>query len=174
MTASQIITVKNPVSGEIKTTNIKVLSRFSGASNVVMYYFDGSKFKSRIVGDGGKFVGKNQAVTIKLNKKTYSIKTDANGYVTLKIPNTVKPGSYKLTATYKGQTISKTVKVKQNLKTNKYTVKKTSKKLTVKATLKNGKNALKGKKVTLKVNGKTFTKDRTDFLKSSWRDYESF
>ena len=156
LTASQIITVKNPVSGEIKTTNIKVLSRFSGASNVVMYYFDGSKFKSRIVGDDGKFVGKNQAVTIKLNKKTYSIKTDANGYVTLKIPNTVKPGTYKLTATYKGQTISKTVKVKQNLKTSKYTVKKTSKKLTVKATLKNGKNALKGKKVTLKVNGKTF------------------
>ena len=91
LTASQIITVKNPVSGEIKTTNIKVLSRFSGANNVAMYYFDGSKFKSRIVGDDGKFVGKNQAVTIKLNKKTYSIKTDANGYITLKIPNTVKP-----------------------------------------------------------------------------------
>ena len=28
--------------------------------------------------------------------------------------------------------------------------------------------------VTVTVNGKTFTKDRTDFLKSSWRDYESF
>lgn len=28
--------------------------------------------------------------------------------------------------------------------------------------------------VTVTVNGKTFTKNRTDFLKSSWRDYESF
>ena len=28
--------------------------------------------------------------------------------------------------------------------------------------------------VTVTVNGKIFTKDRTDFLKSSWRDYESF
>lgn len=28
--------------------------------------------------------------------------------------------------------------------------------------------------VTVTVNGKTFTKDRTDFLRSSWRDYESF
>ena len=30
------------------------------------------------------------------------------------------------------------------------------------------------KTVTMTINGKTFTKDRTDFLKSSWRDYDSF
>lgn len=28
--------------------------------------------------------------------------------------------------------------------------------------------------VTVTVNDKTFTKDRTEFLKSSWRDYDSF
>lgn len=28
--------------------------------------------------------------------------------------------------------------------------------------------------VTITVDGKTFTKDRTDFLRSSWRDYDSF
>ena len=28
--------------------------------------------------------------------------------------------------------------------------------------------------VTVTVNGKTFTKDRTDFLKSTLRDYDSF
>lgn len=134
-----------------------VKSRFSGAGNVVMYYFDGSKFKSRIVGDDGKYVGKGQTVTIKLNKKTYKVKTSANGYVTLKIPSTVKPGTHKIKATYKGQTITKTVKIKQNLKTSKYTIKKSAKKLTVKAILKNGKIAGKNKKVTLKINGKKFT-----------------
>ena len=123
-----------------------------------MYYFDGSKFKARIVGDDGNFVGKNQVVTIKLNKKTYKVKTDSKGYVTLKILSTVKPGTYKLTATYKGQTIKKTIKVKQNLKiAKKYSVKKTAKKLVIKATLKNGKTAVKSKKITLKINGKKFS-----------------
>ena len=156
LTKQQTIIAVNPSNADNKKTKITVKSRFSGAKNVAMYYFDGSKFKARIVGDDGKFVGKNQAVSIKLNKKTYKVKTDKNGYITLKIPNTVKPGKYTLKATYKGQTISKTVKVKQNLKTSKYTVKKTAKKLKVKATLKNGKTAVKGKKITLKVNGKKF------------------
>ncbi len=157
LTKQQTITVVNPVTGDNRLTKIVVKSRFSGASNVAMYYFDGSKFKARIVGDDGNFVGKNQVVTIKLNKKTYKVKTDSKGYVTLKIPNTLKPKSYKLTATYKGQTIKKTIKVKQNLKTNKYSVKKSAKKLVVKATLKNGKTALKNKKITLKIKGKKIT-----------------
>ena len=157
LTKQQTITVVNPKTGDNRQTKIVVKSRFSGASNVQMYYFDGSKFKARIVGDDGKFVGKNQVVTIKLNKKTYKVKTDAKGYAILKIPNTVKPGTYKLTASYKGQTIKKTIKVKQNLKTSKYAVKKSAKKLTVKATLKNGKKAVKGKKITLKINGKKIT-----------------
>ena len=155
LTKQQTIVVRNPSNDENKSSEIAVKSRFSGAKNIAMYYYDGSKFKARIVGDNGKFVGKNQAVTIKLNKKTYKVRTDKNGYITLKIPNTVKPGKYTLKATYKGQTISKTVKVKQNLKTSKYAVKKSAKKLKVKATLKNGKTPLKGKKIILKVNGKT-------------------
>jgi hypothetical protein len=134
-----------------------VVSRFSGASNIVMYYFDGSKFKAKIIGNNAKVVGKGQIVTIKFNKKTYKVKTSAKGYVSLKMPRTLKPGTYKLTATYKGQTIKKTIKVKQNLKTKKYTVKKSAKKLVVKATLKNGKKAVKGKKLILKLNGKKFT-----------------
>jgi len=78
-------------------------------------------------------------VIIKLNKKTYKVKTKANGFITFKIPNTVKPGKYKLTAIYKGESIKKTVKVKQNLKTKKYKVKKSAKKLVLNhPTLKEG------------------------------------
>lgn len=157
LTKKQTIKVKNPSTGEVKTTTIKVVSRFSGASNIVMYYFDGSKFKAKIIGNNAKAVGKGQIVTIKFNKKTYKVKTSAKGYISLKMPRTLKPGTYKLTATYKGQTIKKTIKVKQNLKTKKYTVKKSAKKLVVKATLKNGKKAVKGKKLILKLNGKKFT-----------------
>ena len=152
---SQKITVTNPVTSQVKTTAINVVSRFSGAKNVVMYYFDGSKFQVKVIGDDGNIVAKNQVVVIKLNKKTYNVRTDVNGYAILKIPDTVKPGTYTLTATYKGQTVKNTVKVKQNLKTNKYTVKKSAKKLVLKASLKNSK-ALKGKIITFKFNGKNY------------------
>lgn len=111
-----------------------------------MYYYDGSKFKVAILGDDAKVVGANQVVTIKLNKKTYYLKTDAKGFVRLKMPNTLKPGTYKLTAIYKGEIDKKTVKVKQNLKTKKYTVKKSAKKLVIKATLKNGKKSTEKQK----------------------------
>ena len=154
LTKNQKITVKNPKTGEVKTNKIIVYSRFDGEKNVAMYYNDGTKFKSLILGDNAKPVGKNQVVTIKVNKKTYKVKTDSKGYINFKIPNTLKPGKYALTATYKGEMIKKSIKVKQNLKTSKYTVKKSAKKLTVKATLKNGKKPVKGKTITLKINGK--------------------
>ena len=93
---------------------------------------------------------------IKLNKKTYHVKTNSQGYAIFKIPNTVKPGTYKLTAEYEGQIIKNTVKVKQVLKLTNVKVKKSAKKLVIKATLK-GKKAIKGKKLTFKFNGKTYT-----------------
>ena len=62
---------------------------------------------------------KVKSVTIKFNKKTYKVKTSAKGYIGLKMPRTLKPGTYKLTTTYKGQTIKKTIKVKQNLQNQK-------------------------------------------------------
>lgn len=157
LTKNKKITAKNPKTGEIKTSKILVYSRFSGNKNVAMYYYDGSKFTSYILGNTAKLVGKNQVVTIKINKKTYKVKTNAKGKIAFKIPSTVKPGTYKLSAIYKGEITKKTIKIKQNLKTKKYTVKKSAKKLTIKATLKNGKKALKGKKITLKLNGKKFT-----------------
>ena len=156
LTKTQTVSVKNPKTNEVKKTKIKVVSRFSGAKNIAMYYFDGHGFKAKIIGNDGKAVGKNQIVKVKFNKKTYKLKTNAKGYVSLKIPNTAIPGKYKLTATYKGQTIKKTVKVKQNLKTKKYTMKKSAKKLIVKATVKNGKTAINGIWVMLKLNGKAY------------------
>lgn len=156
LTKTQTVSVKNPKTKEVKKTKIKVVSRFSGVKNIVMYYFDGHKFKAKIIGNDGKAVGKNQVVKVKFNKKNYKLKTNAKGYISLKIPDTATPGKYKLTATYKGQTIKKTVKVKQNLKTKKFTVKKSAKKLTVKATVKNGKAAISDIWVNININGKAY------------------
>ena len=146
----------NPETNEETTTTINVLSRFSGNSNVNMFYADGSSFKVRVYDDYGNPVKANEIVEITLNKKTYHVKTNSQGYAIFKIPNTVKPGTYKLTAEYEGQIIKNTVKVKQVLKLTNMKVKKSAKKLVIKATLK-GKKAIKGKKLTFKFNGKTYT-----------------
>ena len=148
---------ENPLTGEKKKVNLKIVSRLAHASNVNMYYGDGSYFGVTIMGNNAKPVGKGQSVTFKINKKTYKRKTLANGYVEFKIPNTVKPGTYKIYVSYKGQTIKKTVKVKQPLKASKVSVKKSAKKFTLKATLKKAKKAIKNKKITFKFKGKKYT-----------------
>ncbi len=148
----------NPVTGEVRTMNIKVVSKFVGNKNINMYYADGTAFKSRILDLYANPVGKNNVVTIKLNKVTYKVKTNSNGYITFKIPNTVKAGTYTLTASFQGQTIKNTVKVKNVVTLAKVTVKKSAKKIVLKATLKKGTVPLKYKKVTFKFNGKTYTK----------------
>lgn len=150
------LVLKNPETLEESNTTINVVSRFSGNSNVNMFYGDGSSFKVRVYDNYGNPVGANQIVTIKLNKVTYKVKTNSNGYAILDIPNTATVGTYTLTATYAGQTIKNTVKVQQSLKLAKVTVKKSAKKLVIKATLK-GKTVLKGKTLTFKFNGKKYT-----------------
>lgn len=153
LTTNQKISIVNPSTSETSANTIKVVSRFSGNSNVNMYYFDGSSYKFKVYGDDGKLVGANKVVSVKLNKITYKVKTNNKGVASLKIPNTVNPGTYTITATYAGQTVKNTVKVKQVLKTAKKTVKKSDKKLVLKAMLK---NQLKGKVINFKFNGKTY------------------
>ena len=129
---------------------LKVLPRFAENKNIVMNYYDGSKYSVRVLDDSGKFSA-GQLVTFNINGKTSTVKTDKNGYATLSITNL--PGKYTVTASYKGQTVKNTVQVKQNLKASKVTVKKSAKKLVLKATL----SKIKGKKLTFKFNGKTYT-----------------
>ena len=154
---THIISYYNPVSNESATVKVSIVSRFSGNNNVNMYYYDGSSYKVRIVGNDGKFVGKNQVVNIKIGKKVFKVKTNAKGYAILKIPYSITPGKYIIAATYSGQTVKNKLAVKQVLKTKKtVTVKKSAKKLVLKATLKKGKTPLKNKLVKFQLNGKLY------------------
>ena len=151
------IEFNNPVTTENATIAIKVVSRFSGNKNVKMYYFDGSYYAVKVYGNDGKPVGKNQIVVIKIGKLTYYVKTSAKGYAILKIPKQVTVGTYKITATYAGQTVKNTLYVKQPLVTKKkVTVKKSANKWVLSATLKNGNKAVKNKLVAFKFAGKTY------------------
>ena len=148
--------LQNPETYEESETTIEVVSRFSDNSNMNIYYADGSSFKVRVYDDNGKPERANQLVIITLNNVDYFVNTNSQGYAIFKIPNTVKPGNYKITIDYDGNFIKNTIKVKQVLKLAKVKVKKSAKKLVIKATLK-GKSPIKNKKVTFKFNGKKYT-----------------
>ncbi|MBR4448363.1 Ig-like domain repeat protein [Methanobrevibacter sp.] len=123
--------------------------------DITMLYTAKTPYKVRVMVNG-KAVGAGQVVTIKFNGQTYNVKTDKNGYATLKLPD-VKPQKavYTITAEYKGVKVTNKVKVNSVIKAKKAKVKKSKKVNKIKVTLKkvNGK-ALKGKKLKLKINGK--------------------
>ena len=147
----------NPLNNETARITVNIVSRFASSANVNMYYFDGHTYKVRVKDDMGNFAGKNEVVVVKIGKKSFNVRTDANGYAILKIPNTITPGKYTITATYFGQTVKNSLVVKQVLKLSKVTVKRSAKKVILKATLKQGSKALKYKKVVFKFKGKKYT-----------------
>ena len=156
LTNNQDIQFTNPVTGEVAQNSITVVPRLVG-SNLVMDYFNGSVYTVNAYDESGKPVEAGQIITIKVNKKTYNVKTNSKGTATLTIPNTLIPNTYTLTATYAGQTIQNTIKVKQILKTKNMVIKKSFKKAILTATLKTSKSkAIKGKAVSFKFNGKTY------------------
>jgi len=125
------------------------------ASDLKMYYYDGSKYQVRVYGTDGK-PASGVSVVFKLDgKKFKTLTTDKDGYAKVKITKT--PKTYKISATALGITVTKKLTVKKVLTLKKVKVKKSAKKLVLTATLKKVKGKyLKGKKITFKFNGKKF------------------
>uniref|UniRef100_UPI001C73DC5E hypothetical protein n=1 Tax=Methanobrevibacter oralis TaxID=66851 RepID=UPI001C73DC5E len=96
------ILIINPTNLEKQTKTLKIISRINNNKNLIGDYLSGLKYKIRIIDDNGKTAGTGKIVKITINKKTYNIPTDKNGYATLKI--TLTPKTYYITATYKNQT----------------------------------------------------------------------
>ena len=149
------IVATNPVTGE-KTTNTLFIFNYLMENHDLTKYYKGSQhYKVRAYGDNGKPVGAGEIVKMKVNGKTYSVKTDANGYATLEI--NLYPGKYTIVSTYKGYKVSNKINVKKTLITKNLSKKKKSKTIKYKAKLLNGKGKpLKGKKITFKFKGKTY------------------
>ena len=125
------------------------------ASDLSMMYTAGSPFKVTVYGTDGN-PANGTSVVIKVNGKTVKTLTaNANGTATYKPTQT--PGSYKISATALGKTVTKKLTVKRLVTLKAVTVKKSAKKLVLQATLGkvNGKY-LKSKQVTFKFNGKTY------------------
>lgn len=145
----------NPQTGEKATNSLFIFNKLMENKDLTQLYTAGKYYKVRAYADNGVPVGGGKIVTFKINGKTYNVKTNSNGYASLKI--NLKPGIYTITASYGGVSVKNKVVVKSILKANNLNVKKSSKKIKIKISLKkvNGKY-LKNKVVTLKFNKKTF------------------
>lgn len=123
------------------------------ASDVVMDYKDGSKYRVLVTKDGETVVG--EVVKVTFNGKTVEVKTDEDGYATLALD--AAPKTYVITAQYNGVTKSNKVTIKSLLKASNVSKKK-AKNIKFSATLKTSKGkAITGKKITFKFKGKTYT-----------------
>lgn len=120
------------------------------------YYKNKAAYYSTFYDKKGKLI-KNKPIKFKLNGKTYTVKTSKRGVAKLAID--LKPGKYGITSmnTKTSELITKTITIKTILETKDLTMnEKDGSKFTAKVLNGNGKPS-PNKKVTLKVNGKTYT-----------------
>lgn len=139
-----------------KKSNITVKSTIK-ASDLTKYYKNTASYFSTFYNQKGKLL-KNATVKFKINNKEYSIKTNDKGVGKLAI--NLKPGKYSicLTNPLTLESVSRTVTVKSLIVTKDLTINGSSTgKFNVQILNSYGK-ASPNKKVTLTVNGKTYTK----------------
>ncbi|MDO5842444.1 MAG: right-handed parallel beta-helix repeat-containing protein [Methanobrevibacter ruminantium] len=148
----------NFASTAVKTTPTITASAMTATAKIAKYYTITLKDSA-----GHALVG--ERVTFYFNGKTTTVKTDENGKAKLSI-NVATKGNYQIAVSYLGNDKNNAVVAAKNIKVNVQATKATFKKATlkvkkaksVKFTLKDSKGkAIKGKKITIKVNGKTFS-----------------
>ena len=144
--------LKQSVNATFKVTYVP---KITAKSTSVLYTAKG-KYSVTVYGTDGK-AAKNVYVVFKIGKKQVAkVKTNSRGVATYTVTKT--PGSYKISATALGKTVTKKLTVKHVVTLKTVKVKKSAKQLVLTATLKkvNGKY-LKKKSVTFKFNGKKYT-----------------
>ena len=150
------VTVSSAIAGN-STATLKILKRFENNSNLNVYYTSNANYKVRIIGDDGNPETEGQNVTVLIDNKMKSYKTDKNGFITVEIDKNFKVGTHTIKIQYRNASVKNKVAVKHLLALKSATVKKSAKKLVLTANLAkvNGKY-LKNKKITFKFNGKTY------------------
>ncbi|MFM5882486.1 Ig-like domain repeat protein [Methanobrevibacter gottschalkii] len=149
-----LVTVFNPVTKEYIENTVKILPTLINNKNINMYFSNCAFYKVRAIGSDGKIVESGVIVKIKVNGKSYKIKTNKDGYALFKI--NLKPGKYIITAEYNSYIVSNKINVK-SLLTAKNIFHKKAKKIKFSSKLVDIKGkALKGKKITFKFKGKVY------------------
>ena len=103
-----IVTATNPVTGEMKSNSIKVISLIE-SDDLTKYYKNASQFVVRIHSADGGYVGAGEDVTFNINGVFYTRTTNATGHAKLNI--NLGQGNYTITTKYKNCTQSNEIAV---------------------------------------------------------------
>ena len=104
-----IITSTNPVTGDLKASNITVLSKLVNNTDIVKYFRNGTQYCVTVVDDNGNPVGAGVNVTFNINGVFYTRKTNDEGVAKLNI--NLPEGNYTITAEYEGCYVSNNIEV---------------------------------------------------------------
>ena len=104
-----IITAANPVSGEMYSNVVTVLPNIVENYNLTKYYKNDSQYVIRVLDDQGRPVS-GEEVTFNINGVLYKRTSNATGHVKMNI--NLNPGTYIITAMYKGFMAANTITVK--------------------------------------------------------------
>ena len=110
-----ILTAINPSSGEQHTTKVTVLPNIVENYDLTKYYKNASQYSLRLLDDKGNPVGAGVSIQLNINGVFYTRTSDTNGYVKMNI--NLPPGTYIVTAEYKGLKVSNTINVLTVLET---------------------------------------------------------
>ena len=126
------------------------------ASNVNVVYSSGSYYTITVYGTNGELA---DGVNVKISGKISKSLTTSNGVAKFKVTQT--PGTYKITVSALGKSVTKTITVKKatpKLTAKAKTFKKSVKTKNYVVTFKTNQNkVMKKAKLTMKVNGKTYS-----------------
>ena len=103
-----ILTIYNPITGEVTANNVTVLSRLVENHDLVKYYRNASKYSVKVLDEkGSPLVG--VGVNFNINGVFYTRTSDSNGVASLAI--NLNPGTYIITVEYDTALVSNTIKV---------------------------------------------------------------
>lgn len=137
-----------------KTINIKALIKEN--NDLTKYYNNPTEFKVKIIHPSGKVVGAGKSVFFKINGKTCKKLTDKKGYAKINI--NLNPATYTITTKYDGCFVSNKITIKTLIQSNDVKMNyDDGSEYKVKILNSEGK-IQSNVKVTLKVDGKTYTK----------------
>lgn len=104
-----IITAMNPVTGEMASNHIIVISRLVNNYNLVKYFRNESQYTVKVIDDDGNPMGAGVSVTFNINGVFYTRQTNESGIAKLNI--NLEPGDYIITAEYEECKVSNSIKV---------------------------------------------------------------
>ena len=148
------------VSSEIAgnaTKTLKIVNRIENNNDLTVYYAGNAQYTAKIIGDDGNPESEGKNVAVRIDNKMHNLKTDKNGFVTVKIDSNFKVGTHSIEIRYNGASAKNKVVVKHLVSLKSASVKKSGKKLVLTASLAkvNGKY-LKNKRIVFKFKGKTY------------------